>query len=282
MHRPPSRLIIIALILSPLTGVAQTFTDLDFSHNIQATNAIYPNNSTLGPDYYSGATFDFANVAYVNGMAVDARVSLISTTPGYDFVGYIPAYDSAVGGPAGDLGVYYRFNGDFNNPTGGMAYTISFYQSGSNFTASQTLSDVRFLIYDHDGEPTQSESLRTYRSDGFTGYQLGNTSGINAIDEGTTWRFDARGQNFPEDSPEGGFVAYYHDTSSIRFDIFSTTTGGPVANYGVFTAFDGDVSLLGGNFSGLGPLVAVPEPTSPLLVAVALSFALSQRRRVRR
>ncbi len=60
MHRPPSGYIILAMSLSPLTVLAQTFTDLDFSNNIQATNAMYPNNSNLGPDYYSGVTFDFA------------------------------------------------------------------------------------------------------------------------------------------------------------------------------------------------------------------------------
>lgn len=274
----PGRIVAVLALASGIAA-AQSYVDLDFSHNVQATDAMYPNNSTLGPAYYSGTTLDFVNVAFVNGLAVDARVSLIGHDPGYDFVGYLPGYNTAAGGPEGDLGVYYRYNGDTNNITGGIGYTISFYESGSNFTVSKTLSDVRFLIYDHDGEPTQSETIRTYVSDGFSGYQIGSVSGIQGHRDGATWLFDARNANFPEDSADGGFLAYYHNTSSIRFDIFSTTTGGPVANYGVFTAFDGDLSLTNGSTAAFGSFVAIPEPSAPLLAATTLFLTLIHRRR---
>jgi hypothetical protein len=273
--------IIAALSLASGGALAQSFVNLDFSNNVQPNDSIYPNMSTLGPEYYSGTTFDFINVAYVNGQAVDARVSLVSTTPGYEFVGYLPDYNTAPGGPEGDLGVYYRYNGDLNNPTGGIGYTISFYQGGGGFTTSQTLSNIRFLIYDHDGEPTQSENIRIYQSDGYTGYQSRIGSGIQGYDEGSTWNFDSRGLGFGEDNADGSFIAYYQNTSSVRFDIFSTSLGTPFANYGVFTAFDGDLSLTNGSTAGFGSFVAVPEPSTPLFVMSTLFLSLLHRRRLR-
>jgi hypothetical protein len=254
---------------------AQNFIDLDFSHNVQATNATNPNNSTLGPDYYSGLMLEFKDVAFVDGLGVDARVSINFQSPGYEFVGYIPDYNQDAGGPEGDLGVYYRFNGDFTNPTGGISYQISFFEGGTNFSNSQRLSDVRFLIYDHDGEVGQSENITTYLADGFTGYQVNNVSGISAHDQGNTWRFEARGADYPGDSPDGGFIAYYHDTSSIRFDSSSISLNSlPYANYGVFAAYDGDLSLINGDTTNFGSIIPVPELSSSLLTIFSLTTSL--------
>jgi hypothetical protein len=277
---PPFR-IIAAVTLASGSALAQSFVNLDFSNNVQPTDSIYPNMSTLGPEYYSGLTFDFVNVAFVNGLAVDARVSLVGNTPGYDFVGYLPDYNTAPGGPEGDLGVYYRYNGDLSNPTGGIGYTISFYQGGSNFTTAQTLSNLRFLIYDHDGEPTQSETVRTYLSDGFTGHQVRDGSGIEGFNDGASWRFGSRGLGFDADNADGSFIAYYENTSSVRFDIFSTSLGTPFAYYGVFTAFDGDLSLTNGSTAGFGSFVPVPEPSTSLLTMSTLLLSLIHRRRSR-
>ncbi len=281
MLRPPPGRIVVALLMTHLAASAQNFVNLDFSQNVQATNAIYPNQSTLGPNYYSGYTFDFVNVALVNGLAVDARITVTSVSEGYDFVGYIPDYNQAAGGPEGDLGVYYR--SEANNTeevTGGISYTISFFESGSNFTTLQTLSDIRFLIYDHDGETGQSEGIRTYLSDGLVGYQIKEGSGIQSQAEGDAWTFDAGGSGHPEDTADGGFIALYHNTSSVRFDMFATTSPSlPQGNNGIFAAFDGDLSLIGGNTVGFGTLVTVPEPSASLLAAATISFGLLRRRR---
>ncbi len=283
---PPGRIVSALLFLVPMTGSAQNFVDLDFSHNVQPTNATNPNNSTLGPAYYAGLTLDFVNVAFVNEFAVDARVTINFATspgvsPGYEFVGYIPDYNSAAGGPEGDLGVYYRSM--LNNVlpvTGGISYTISFYESGSNFTTSKTLSDFRFLIYDHDGEPGQSESIRTYESNGFVGYQIGNISGIHAHDENGAWSFDSRGSGHPEDNADGAFIAYYHNTSSVTFDMYATTLPWlPGANNGVFAAFDGDLSLTGGSTTGFGNYQSIPESSTSLLAVGAASLAMLRRKR---
>jgi hypothetical protein len=272
---------------------AQNLLPLDFSQNVQAVNAIYPNNSTLGPEYYNGLSFDFRNVTTQGGQAVDARVSVIGTEGNYNFVGWIPDYNSDAGQPDGDLGVYYRHNGWFppvdpQNPdaerfsTGGMAFTISFFVGDGTFTTSTVLSEVGFLIYDFDGEPGQSELIRTYLSDGFAGYQIRNGSGIDTHFQGDSQLFEAPGTNLSETGPEGSFIAYYQNTSQIRFDLFSTTsTNNPPGNNGIFASFDGDLGIVGGNLSGYGAFVAIPEPGTPLLAGTALAGLLLRRSRTR-
>lgn len=275
----------LPMLLAVATSAsAQNFVDLDFSQNIQATNAWNPNNSTLGPNYYAGIQLDFKDVAFVDGKGVDARVSLNfatspGVTPGYEFIGYIPDYNPTTGG--GDLGVYYRsILGNTQTVTGGISYTISFFEGGSEFNKTQTLSDVRFLIYDHDGEPGQDEGILTYLADGMTGYQIGKSSGIHAHHHDEFIQFDARGENHQETNADGGFLVYYQNTSSIRFDMYAITQPWlHPQNNGVFAAFDGDLSVVGKDISGFHGFVAVPEPSTSLLGAGAVTLALFRRGR---
>lgn len=283
---PPGRIVSALLFLVPLTGSAQNFVDLDFSHNVQPTNATNPNNSTLGPEYFAGLTLDFVNVAFVDGFAVDARVTLNwaagnPVSPGYEFVGYIPDYNTT-NGPGDDLGVYYRsINGYDSTPyTGGISYTITFYENGSNFTTTQTLSNLRFLIYDHDGEDDQEESIRTFESDGFVGYQIGQDSEITTRNSNGIWDFDSRGANHSESNADGAFIAYYENTSSIRFDMYATTDPNlPWGNNGVFAAFDGNLSVTGGNTDGFYSYMPIPEPSTPLLAMGAMALTMLRRTR---
>lgn len=270
----------VILALKTPALLAQTYLPLDFSQNVQAVNAIYPNLSTLGPEYYNGLVFDFTNVTTQDGQSVDARVSLLGSAGAYELVGWIPDYNSDPGQPEGDLGVYYRHTGDFSEPTGGIAYTITFFEGGGTFTNTTVLSSFRFLIYDHDGEPGQWESIRTYNSDGFVGHQIYAGSGIHAHDEDGSWRFDSGGANLSETGPEGSFIAYYQNTSSVRFDLFATTFPfNPPGNNGIFASFDGDLSLTGGTTDGYGAFVPVPEPSSTLLAVVSLTFSILRRSR---
>ncbi|WP_367871984.1 PEP-CTERM sorting domain-containing protein [Luteolibacter sp. Populi] len=156
----------------------------------------------------------------------------------------------------------------------------SFFTGGSDFTTPITLPGVRFLIYDHDGEPGQSEAIRAFGSDGFAGYQLNDASGIGVQDEGDSWRFDAAGVGQSETGPGGGMILYYHDTSSIRFDMFSTTSPQlPAQNSGIFGAWDGNLGVNGGGTDGFGDFVPVPEPSTAVLSAMAaISLALRRRR----
>ena len=289
MSRSTAGLSVCLILSGSLPVRAQNFTDIDFSRNIQATNAVNPNNSTLGPDYYAGLQLDFADVAWFQGasLGVDARVEINYVvnnnpiSPGYEFVGYIPDYNQASNQPEGDLGVYYKSQLNLQNQTiGGITFTISFFESGSNFSVARELMDFRLLMYDHDGEPGQSESIRLYGSDGLTGYQLGSGSGIHTHHENDTVRFDSRGEGHPEDSADGGFIAYYHNTSVVRFDMFATTeTWLPAANNGIFAAIDGDLSLTGGSTAGFNPYVPIPEPSFAAIAAGAAACGLFRRSR---
>ena len=269
---------------------AQTYVDLDFSNNIQPTNAQNPNGSTLGPDYYNGLVFDFSGAGMFGATSVDVRATMIGLTDGetsdfrpsstYQFTGWLPDYN-AVGG-ANDLGVYYTHDGNSAQPTGGIAWTLSFYEGGSNFSTPLTLPGVRLLVYDHDGEPFQSESIRAFGSDGLTGYQLHDNSGIHVHSEGGNLRFDSRGLGHPETTADGGMILYYQNTSSVRFDLFATTLPDlPGPNNGIFAAWDGDLGLTGGNTDDFGSFVAVPEPGSTALFGASVAGLMLRRSRTR-
>ncbi len=280
------RSLLLAVLAS--SAAAQSYVDLNFSNNVQPAWAMYPNNSTLGPNYAPESHLDFANAGSYNGSSIDVRVSLIGLTDGetsnlrpsstYQWVGWIPDYNNSEGND--DLGVYYRHDGNYAQEQGGIAWSMSFYESGSDFSVPMTLSGVRFLIYDHDGEDYQSESIRAFGSDGFAGYQLHENSGIHVHDEDGAWRFDSRGEGHPETTADGGMILYYQDVSSIRFDWFSTTQSGLLPqNHGIFAALDGNLGLTNGGTAGFGDFVPVPEPSGPMLAAMAAAgFAFRRRR----
>jgi hypothetical protein len=277
---------LLAALISAAAG--QSYVDLDFSNNVQPAWAMYPNNSTLGPNYAPETYLDFAGAGTYNGTSIDVRVSVIGLTDGetsdfrptstYEWVGWIPDYNGSAGN--NDLGVYYRHDGNFAQETGGIAWTLSFYESGSDFSVPMTLPGVRFLIYDHDGEPYQSESIRAFGSDGLAGYRLHENSGIHVHGEDGDLRFDSRGEGHSETTADGGMILYYHDVSSIRFDWFSTSQSGLAAeNLGIFGALDGDLGLTGGGTTGFGEFIAVPEPSAAMLIgAAALGLAFRRCR----
>lgn len=284
------RAVVPALLLSAAAS-GQSYVDLNFSNNVQQTNKMYPNNSTLGPYYYDGSSLDFANAGSYNGISIDVRASVIGLTDGessdfrdsstYQWVGWLPDYNNTEG--SDDLGVYYRHDGNSAQQTGGIAWTLSFYEGGSNYSTPITLPGVRFLVYDHDGEPYQSESIRTFADDGFAGYQLHDGSGIHVHDEDGSYRFDSRGEGHPETTDDGGMILYYHNTSSIRFDLFATTLPQlPGPNNGIFAAWDGNLGLTNGGTDGFGGYVAVPEPSSLLLGAITLPLLLRRKREPQR
>lgn len=259
---------------------AQELSLLDFSHHVQATDGLYPNNSTLGPEYNSGSVFDFLNVTSLGGRSIDARVSLLGTAGSYEFVGWLPHYNTDHGQPGDDLGVYYRSAYDVTEPLGGIGWTITFYEGGGAFECEATLDEVSFLLYDIDGEPGQSESIRVYSADGLNGYQIQNGSEISATDCGDTWIFDAGGTNLSESGPEGSLLLHYHDTSSVRFDMFSTTSGDhPWNKSGIFTGIDGNLGLAGTSAASYGAFQSIPEPTYFSLAIATCAIAGFRRRR---
>jgi len=278
----------LALLLAvlPLGADAQTYIVLDFSGNVQDADKMYPNNSTLGPYYSSEGSMDFANAGTYNGNSIDVRVSFLGLTDGegssfrdssaYQWVGWIPDYNDTSG--KNDLGVYYRHDGNLAQPTGGIAWSMSFFLGGTDFGTSIELPGVRLLIYDHDGEQFQHESIRAFAGDGLTGYQLHGNSGINVLDEDGSYRFDSRGEGHPETTADGGMILYYQNTSSIRFDMFATTYEGiRPQDLGMFAAWDGNLGVNGGTTNGFDPLVVVPEPAAPILLGIASAGLMLRR-----
>ena len=288
MTVPFPRLALMAML--PAGALAQTYVDLDFSGNVQPAGEMYPNNSTLGPYYSPAHTMDFANAGTYNGNSVDVRVSFLGLTDGegssfratstYQWVGWIPDYNDSFSND--DLGVYYRHDGNLDQPTGGIAWSMSFFEGGGSFSTPIELPGVRLLIYDHDGEALQHESIRAFGGDGLAGYRLHDNSGIHVHEEDGSYRFDSRGWGHPETTADGGMILYYHDTSSIRFDMFATTYAGiPPQNLGIFAAWDGGLGVNGGATDGFGQFIAVPEPSAPVLVAVAATGLMLRRTRRR-
>ncbi|MFT4175834.1 MAG: PEP-CTERM sorting domain-containing protein [Luteolibacter sp.] len=296
MH-PPLLLRCLGFVLfTALPSTAQTFVDLDFSHHVQSTNSMWPNNSSLGPHYYNGSSFHFTNVTNVNGTSVDAIVTVSGTQGSYDLVGWIPNYNNQGGSYPGHLGAYAVYNGDTpeaGSPAlGGLTYQITFYTGGDSllpderYQTQMALPAFRFLVYDHDGEPSQSESLTAFYSEGFRGYQIRDGSGITTYTDGDSVTFHSRGANHSETDDSGSFIAYFENTSSISFQLTASTTheavgpaGGWGNTHGIFTAFDGSLNLVGGNTENFGAFMPVPEPSTALLGALAAIGTLLRRKR---
>ena len=148
---------------------APDFIDLSFANNVEPTNGQAILN--LGPSF-SGTVMRFTNVAPGLVPQVDLRISVTGVSPGYVFNNSIPDYRSnSVGEPNGDLGYVYSHNGGAS-ATGGITYTLEFFEGGGTFTTPMSLPQFRMLMYDVDGESIQSESVRVFASDGFFGFQV--------------------------------------------------------------------------------------------------------------
>lgn len=255
------------------TLMAQTYYDLDFSNHVQATNATY---SGLGA-YYTGNTFDFLNVAPTSGQNLDLRASVSSVSSNTSWLGAFPDYSSNTGQPDGDLGYLYQANAA---GVGGITYNLNFYRGGGTFTNNFVVPDFRLMIYDVDGEATQSESVRVNVSQGFYGYRLPTVGGITVTNEGNgSYLFTGPGVNRSETDPSAAFILYYRNTNQITLNMVSNTTASsPIPNR-VFSAVDGDLSMLAGDLSSFGNIVMVPEPTSATLALLGVSAFFIRRRR---
>jgi hypothetical protein len=215
-------------------------------------------------------------VATWNSQSVDARVTVAGTEASYGFVGWLPNYNRTNGHSGGDLGVYHRFTGDYGHATGGLDYQIEFFLGGETFSTPVSLPAFRLLLYDLDGESTQSESIRVFLGDGLAGYRLGPTSGITASSNPGSWLFSGPQVNHGEDSPDGGVLLYFDDTSLVRFQSRTTTTTSASSTWGLFTGIDGNASLVGAGESSFGTYIAVPEARASGLLA---ALVLLRRRR---
>ncbi len=272
-------LVLFVLSLFPKEVEAQTSALLDFSQNVQATTGTNPNGFALGP-YYNGSVIDYTNVATLGGVAIDARMTATAFGTGYSFVGHLPNYSqNSPGQPAGDTGVVY--NAATPGNAGGIVYKMDFYTHSSNFTTRFVIPQARILVYDVDGEATQSEAVRAFKSDGLLSYQIGTdpTTSLIVTDNQTNALFQGRNTNVSETSALGDVIFLYQNTSTITLQFEANTLSRSPANNGVFSGIDGDLSILNGNESGFGAPVVVPEPSSALLAVLPLVAGLLGRRK---
>ncbi len=205
------------------------------------------------------------------------NVAAVSGTGSYSYAGTAPDYNATTGvEPNGDLGYGYLAN---SAGTGGMDYSLNFKQGGSSFANDFVINDFRLMIYDVDGESFQSESVAVSTADGFYGYRLPTTNDITLVEDGSgLFTFSGPGTNRDENDPSAAVILFFRNTSSLTLQMRSNTTASsPLPNI-VFSAIDGDLSLLGATGeSAFGSFTAVPEPSSLLLGTVGM-LALCNRR----
>lgn len=262
--------------LSAPLAHSQTFSDFVFNTPVQTTDGNFPG---LG-DSFSGNSIDFLNIAPISRANIDARITatILGTST---FDGHFPSFRSATANePNDDVGFLFLAN---TPGASGIDYTFEFFVGGTNFSTPFLVPDFRFLIYDVDGDPSQSESVAASTTDGFIGYQLPTTDEFFVIDNGTDYTFNGPGANRAETDPSAAVVLYFQNTSSATFSFRTTTTETSPFPNGVFSAIDGDLSLFGGvdpiGDSNFSPFVAVPEPSAAALLLAGTIGTLLLRRR---
>lgn len=265
---------VLALAFAPTSRLEAQAIDLDFSNPVGTSNG----SSSLGP-YFSDLSLDFRNVASVGGTSIDMRATA-STWGSISFTGHYADYSSNTGEPNGDLGVYYEAT---KLGLGGIHYQLDFYVGGSNFTTRANISQLDLMLYDVDGEATQSEMVKAYAADGLTSYQVGNSAAsvtASPITGGVL--LTGPGRNYDETDVSGAFILTYRNTSSILLDFQADTVriSNGISNP-VFSAIDGDLSMLNGDTSGFQAPVAVPEPSGALLLGIAGLLIICRRKRLR-
>jgi hypothetical protein len=273
-------------------------------------NFATPDTGTGRPDVSSNPnTFGFnfgpgvsANAIHYKNVAsgVDAVVTatMFNGTGTYAFNQHIYNYSvNTAGQPIGDAAFLYYNTGGLG--TGGMTYKIDLFQTDGtthNYSTAYTATDLRLFAYDIDGEPTQGEALRVFKgtdTSGLLGYQLGSTSPLAVSEDATSYLFTGPGVNRLETDPSGAALLYFQNTSSVTFQFEANTTSGS-GNNPVFSAIDGDVSLIGNNatnfdasghattaagFGSYQTATKIPEPFSIIgsLVGGAAAFGMRKK-----
>lgn len=259
--------IFLLAVLFPFGLSAQTLVDLAFNNPVEGTNT-----TGTGPTgaAYTGTTYRFLNVA----PGYDMRATITSFGNGQFLYSY-PNYSSAAGEPSGDLGYRYQATGSYG--LGGIRYKLDFFESGGVFSTAKVLPDLALMIYDVDGEANQDESVRVFLSDGFYGFRMPSVGGTTFVNEGASFLFSGPGSNRNEDDPSGAFILYFGNTSSLMLEMVSDTTGGSLPNP-VFSAIDGNLSLIGKSFTNFTDIQGVPEPSVTSLLFLGAAWMLSRNR----
>ena len=275
--KPISNLRLSALTLLAAFGLAHSALAVE-SVDIEFDNFTGTKTGSLDDlgSYYSSSVMKFTNVATVGSISVDLRVTA-SAWGVYSFTGHLPDYSESRGQPAGDLGLYYTANAQ---GSGGLHYTLEFFKGGTDYKTTLNVSQFDLLIYDVDGESFQSEKFRAYAADGLTSYRLANNSNsVSASSFNGGVLFSGPGYNIDEEDASGAAILTFQNTHKITLDFESTTYGNSPLPNGIFTAIDGDLSMLKGDLDDFGNPVKVPEPAGVVLLGVAAALFIVRRRR---
>lgn len=282
--------------------------DLNFS-TIDTALDTSVNTNFYNFGFGSGVT---SNIIHYKNVAtgVDATITASVTGANYSFTEHIYNYSAvAAGQPAGDSAFLYQIAPNFTG-LGTMNYKIDLFASGSNYSTAYVAPDLRLFAYDIDGEPIQGEALRVAKgtgTGGLVGYQVGSAANAMIVtDNPTNYLFSGRNVNLAETNTSAGVLLYFQNTSSVdlQFEANTITAQGPAAapagtptGNPVFSAIDGDVSLIGNNATnfdattghataaaGFGTYSAaqkIPEPFSIIGSLVGGGVAFGMRKKLK-
>jgi hypothetical protein len=246
---------------------AQDALDLQFVHQLQANNTNVSLSSAGNWPAFSGTQMDFTNVASLpNGQSIDLRATVVQVIGPFFYRAIVPNFNE------GDLGFLYANNG---YGSGGFVLRLDFFQGGGTFSAPYVMPKLRLTFYDVDGESIQSEGVRVFREDGFSGYELpSGDQSVTLTEEsgGESFLFNGPGSDRSEVDRSGAFMIDFTNTASLRLGMHSSTTGGSLNNP-MFAAIDGDLSQI--DPTGLAPEIT-QEPTDlNLLEGASGSFSVT-------
>ena len=257
--------------------------NLVFNNPVQANNT--SNVGGFGQPGVTGTLLEYRNVA----PGIDARVTAAVSGTSYNFAGHIPNYTSA-GNSNGDDGFVYQAT---QAGSGIMTYKFDFYQTDGTTHSFSTLAtpfDFSLLVYDIDGEATQSEALRVSKrigSSGLGSYQIGNssTASLTATESATNYLFSGRGINVAETSVNGDVILNFLQSNSTTLQFESTTAPNSTFPNGVFSGIDGDLSILPRTTGTFAAKVTasqqVPEPFTIIGTIVGGTTALRMRKKLK-
>jgi hypothetical protein len=274
-------------------AVALSFATRDTVLDTSTTSTNF-GNFNLGPGITSNV-IHYQNVA----AGVDAVVTAGVFGTGYTFTENIYNYSNKVATtavpnpPKGDAAFLYKSGAApaaGTTAVGGMTYTINFYSTTGgvhDYSTAYVAPALEFLVYDVDGESSQSEAVRINKGTGLVGYQVGNSSAaLTASEETNSFLFSGRSVNQAETDSSSAVILYYENVSSLMFQFEAVTNSTSSANNYVFSGVDGNLSILAGDFSGFATRVdtsatAVPEPFTIIGTIMGGTAAMRMRKKLK-
>lgn len=271
--------------------------DLKFN-SIDITRSTYNANGVI-PGSANGEVVTSNSVYYKNvATGVDAKITATATGSNYQFDIHEVNY-TAAGNSNGDSAFDYSISPN-STGKGGLTYQIDLFTTDGtthDFINAYVAPELRFLVYDVDGEARQSEDVRVAKSASFIGYQTGTSA--NALipsSDATSYLFSGRNANVAETDASSAAMLYFANTNTVTLNFeANTTTASTFRNY-VFSAIDGDLSIIGKTgtpfsnrtFTGYNtfvstssPVTAVPEPFTIIGTLVGGTAALRMRKKLK-